>query len=197
MRSPGSIPNTTQPTCTTRCAASRSAPPSGFAPDCNVDDFALTPAERALLLALNDRGVRYLVVGLGAAVLEGAPVATQDLDIWLEQVDDPRVASAARAAGGFWISGFGLQPPAFGGQGLERLDVVLTAHGLDTFDVEYANAIPREIESVALRVLSLPRVIASKRATNRPKDRAALPALEATLAARESRQGETNDGSSG
>lgn len=149
-----------------------------------MDDFALTPAERTLLRALNDRGVRYLVIGLGAAVLEGAPVATQDLAIWLERVDDPRVSQAAADAGGFWIPGFGVQPPAFGGQGLERLDVVLTAHGLDAFDDEYARGIARDIEGVALRVLPLDRVIASKRATNRPKDLAALPALEATLLAR-------------
>jgi hypothetical protein len=42
----------------------------------------------------------------------------------------------------------------------------------------------REIEGVLLHILPLERVIASKRSTNRPKDRAALPALEATLAAR-------------
>jgi len=149
-----------------------------------VDDFALTPAERDLFRALNGRGVRFIVVGLGAAVLEGAPLATQDLDIWLEQLDEPRLALAATDAGGFWVSGFGVQPPTFGGPGLERLDVVLTAHGLDAFEAEYAGAIPREIEGVSLHILPLTRVIASKRATNRPKDRAALPALEATLLAR-------------
>jgi hypothetical protein len=41
-----------------------------------VDDFALTPAERALFTALQKRGIKFLIVGLGAAVLEGAPVAT-------------------------------------------------------------------------------------------------------------------------
>jgi hypothetical protein len=150
-----------------------------------VDDFVLTPAERALFRALHARGVRFLVVGLSAAVLEGAPIATQDIDVWLEKLDD-RVALAASDAKAFWVSGFGVQPPAFGGHGLERLDVVLTAHGLADFDSEYAGAIVREIEGVALHVLPLERVIASKRATNRPKDRAALPALEATLAARRS-----------
>lgn len=162
-----------------------------------MDDFALAPAERALFGALNERGVRYLVVGLGAAVLEGAPVATQDLDIWLERIDDPNVGNAATAAGGFWVPGCGVQPPAFGGPGMERLDVVLTAHGLDAFDVEYAHAIARQIDGVPLRILSLPRVIARKRATNQPKDRAALPALEATLAARRSLQGEADDWSTG
>ncbi len=154
---------------------------------CSVDDFALTPAERALLSALNARGVRFLIVGLGAAVLEGAPLATQDLDLWLERLDD-RVSDAARAAGGFWVSGFGAQPPAFGGDGMERLDVVLTAHGLEDFDAEYARSIGREIDGVPVRILPLARVIASKRATNRPKDQAALPALEATLLAKRSRE---------
>lgn len=149
-----------------------------------MDDFALTPAERALFHALTRRGVRYLVVGLGAALIEGAPVSTLDLDIWLERIDDPRLALAATDSGGFWLPGFGVQPPAFGGRGLERLDVVLTAHGLDAFDVEYAAAIPRDIEGVSLRVLPLERIIASKRAANRLKDRASLPALEATLLAR-------------
>jgi hypothetical protein len=152
-----------------------------------VDDFALTPAERALLEGLNERGVRFLIVGLGAAVLEGAPLATQDVDLWLESLDD-RVAAAAQAAGGFWVSGVGVQPPAFGGDGLERLDVVLTSHGLESFDVEYVGSVAREIDGVPVRVLPLARVIASKRATNRPKDQAALPALEATLLAKRSRE---------
>jgi hypothetical protein len=42
---------------------------------------------------------------------------------------------------------------------------------------------------VAVKVLPLERVIASKRATNRLKDIAALPALEATLLARRQSSG--------
>lgn len=150
-----------------------------------MDDFALTPAERALFEALNRRGVPFLIIGIGAAALEGAPLATQDLDLWFERVhDDERIRLAAADAGGFWISGFGSQPPAFGGAGLERIDVVLTAHGLEPFPAEYAGAVLREVDGVSLHVLPLDRVIASKRATNRVKDLAQLPALEATLLAR-------------
>lgn len=163
---------------------SNGPPPSVSAPDCNVDDFALTVAERQLLRALDARGVRFLVVGLSAAVLEGAPVATQDIDLWFEQIDE-RVAEAASEARGFWISGFGVQPPAFGGPDLDRIDVVLTAHGLSDFMTEYKEAVVREVDGLPLRVLPLERIIASKRATSRPKDLAALPALEATLAARQ------------
>lgn len=149
-----------------------------------MDSFALTPAERALFAALKARGIKFLIIGLGAAVLEGAPVATQNLDLWFERLDTDQLTLAATDAGGFWVPAFGMQPPAFGGEGLSRIDVVLTAHGLRRFADEYDASIEREIEGVHVRVLPLDRVIASKRATARPKDAASLPALEATLRAK-------------
>ena len=108
-----------------------------------VEDFVLTPAERALFGALQARGVRFIVVGMSAAVPEGAPVATQAIDVWFERVDDEQIREAAKESGGFWISGFGMQPPSFGGAGLDRIDVVLTVHGLDDFATEY----PRTFEA--------------------------------------------------
>jgi len=149
-----------------------------------VDDFALNLAERRLFEALSRHGIRFLIIGMGAAALEGAPFATQDIDVWFASVEDPRIPQAAREAGGFWISGFGVQPPSFGGDELTRIDVVLTAHGLADFDAEYAAAVDRTLDGVSLRVLPLERVIASKRSTGRMKDAAQLPGLEATLAAR-------------
>lgn len=127
--------------------------------------------------------MRYLVIGLGAAVLQGAPVSTQDIDLWFEHPGSDAVRAAAAAVGAFWISAFGLQPPGLGGTGLERIDTVLTAHGLASFDAEYAGAVPMMIDGIPVKVLPLARVIASKRATNRPKDVAAMPALEATMRA--------------
>lgn len=153
-----------------------------------MDDFALTPAERRLFETLNAHGVRYLVVGLGAAVLQGAPLSTQDLDIWLEQPGSDAVRRALAEADGFWVPAFGLQPPGIGGDGLERIDTVLTAHGLDTFAAEYDRAMDFGIDGIPIRVLPLDRIIHSKRSTGRPKDLAALPALEATLAARGARE---------
>ncbi|MBY0492835.1 MAG: hypothetical protein K2Y23_01350 [Cyanobacteria bacterium] len=150
-----------------------------------MDVFALTEAERSLFSALRERGVSYLIVGLGAAVLEGAPVATQDLDLWFERIDDERIRLAAADAGGFWIPAFGMRPPGFGGDGLARIDVVLTAHGLEPFAVEYRRAVGHVIDGVPVTVLPLDRVVVSKRATNRAKDAAAIPALEATLRARD------------
>jgi hypothetical protein len=150
-----------------------------------VSEFVLTAAEKTLLEGLNALGVRYLVVGMGAALLEGASGTTQDLDLWFGSIDAARVGEAARRAGGFYTQGFGMQPPAIGGDGLDRVDLVLTASGLDPFDDEYARARVYELDGLQVRVLPLARVIASKRAANRPKDAAQLPILEATLAAKE------------
>jgi hypothetical protein len=149
-----------------------------------VSEFALTHAEKVLLEALRDLNVPCLLVGMGAALIEGAQGTTQDLDLWFGRVDGAKVGEAARRAGGFYTAGFGLQPPAIGGEGLERVDVVLTASGLDPFDAEFARAREYEVDDVRVRVLPLERVIVSKRAANRPKDAAQLPLLEAALAAR-------------
>jgi hypothetical protein len=47
------------------------------------------------------------------------------------------------------------------------------------------NGKKKPIDGIPVKVLPLERVIASKRSTNRPKDLAALPALEAALRARD------------
>ena len=107
-------------------------------------------------------------------------MSTVDLDLWFESATEEGIPLAARDAGGSWISGFGLGPPGFGGAGLDRIDVVLTAQGLGSFGDEYAGAKEIDVDGVHVR---MKRVIASKRVAGRAKDLAQMPALEATLAA--------------
>lgn len=149
-----------------------------------MSELVLTSAERALLEALHRLGVRYLIVGMGAALLEGTPGTTQDLDLWFGRLDEAALREAATRAGGFYTSGFGLQPPAIGGEELDRIDLVLTASGLESFEQEYGSAIDYELDGVKVKVLPLDRVLASKRAARRAKDLAQIPMLEAALAAR-------------
>lgn len=146
-------------------------------------DSTLTDAERRLLTELEARGVRYLVVGMSAALIQGARGATEDIDLWFEDVTDPRIAEAVRAAGGIWVSGsFGTGPPRIGGDELgERFDVVVHMSGLDSFDAEYGQARHEEVDGVALPVLSLERILHSKKAAARPKDLAAIHAIEDAL----------------
>src|SRR5437016_1752407 len=98
--------------------------PSACGSDSTMDDAGrglLSDAERRFLLALNELGIRYLIVGMSAALLQGARGATEDIDLWFEDVGDPRIGEAARRASGFWITRS--QPPLLGGAIGDRFDV--------------------------------------------------------------------------
>jgi hypothetical protein len=145
--------------------------------------YAFTDEERRFLLALDTRGVRYLVIGMTSAVLQGARGVTEDIDLWFERPDDPRIAEAAHDAGGFYVSGsFGMRPPALGGALGERFDVVTHVDGAESFERERGRAVCIDVEGVVLPLMPLARVLASKRASGRPKDQAQIPALEEALA---------------
>jgi predicted nucleotidyltransferase len=148
-------------------------------------ELVLTEPERVFLRALGELGVRYMIVGLSAAVLQGADTVTADIDLWLEDRSDPRIHEAATRAGGVWVpASFGMMPPMIGGDALgDRFDVVLTMTGLEAFSVEARDAKTIEVDGIPLPVLPLERIIHSKRAAGRRKDAAVLPALEAALAA--------------
>ncbi|MBN1610409.1 MAG: hypothetical protein JW940_27520 [Polyangiaceae bacterium] len=145
-------------------------------------DSVLTEPERRFLAELHARGVEYMIVGLTAASLHGADTTTVDVDLWFATTADPRIGEAANAAGGIWVSGFGMMPASLGGA-LERFDVVLHMSGLEGFAAEFERSKSTTIEGVSVRILALDRILASKRAANRVKDRAVIPALEEALAA--------------
>ncbi len=145
----------------------------------DFDGASLSDAERAFLRALNALGVRYLIVGMSAALLQGARGATEDIDLWFESLGDPRIGDAARGAGGVWVTR--TQPPLLGGGVGDRWDIVTTMSGLPSFANEYSAAKVMTIDDVEVRVLPLSRVIVSKRAANRLKDQAVLYTLESTL----------------
>ena len=150
-------------------------------------DIVLTSAERALLEALSALGVRYLIVGMGAALIEGAPGTTQDIDLWFERLDTTELREAARRAGGFYTSGLGLQPPAVGGEGSIASTWCSPRRDSSPSSKGFARAREYDLDGVRVRVLPLERIIVNKRAAKRPKDSAQLPMLEAALAARRAR----------
>jgi hypothetical protein len=154
-------------------------------------DSTLTIAERTFLEELERRGVRFMVVGMSGALIQGARGATEDIDLWFEDLSDPRIGAAVRAAGGIWVSGsFGMGPPRIGGEALsERFDVVVQMTGLRDFASEYGAVTFELIDGVSLPVLPLSRILQSKRAAGRPKDQAILHALEDALALLEEGEG--------
>jgi predicted nucleotidyltransferase len=160
--------------------------------DCAVPrDEIFSQSELAFLEELQRRRVRFLVVGLSAATLQGVPVVTQDVDLWFAKLGEPRMVAAVKAVDGFYTPATAYTPPQLGGERVKLYDLVTGMHGLKSFATEYRNAKTVKIGKLCLKVLPLERIIASKRAANRRKDLLTLPVLEdavTTLAERKRRR---------
>jgi hypothetical protein len=140
-----------------------------------------TDEEQAFLHALVEESVPFLVVGLAGAALQGAPAVTQDVDLWFADITDVRFQRVLRRLGITYVPPTEQNPPLLVGAGSELFDIVTHMHGLDSFEIEAQHSLRIRIGDVEVPVLPLERIIRSKRATNRPRDRAILPALEDTL----------------
>jgi len=146
--------------------------------------LSLNRNEIAFLKALNNNQVRYLIVGLSSAILQNASVVTQDVDLWIEELGSKPFNQAVTEVGGFYIPPgvAGPNPPMLGPDTLKIFDIVTHMHGLENFSEEFNRSIEAEIEEITVRLLPLDRIIVSKEAINREKDKAVLPALKAALA---------------
>jgi hypothetical protein len=141
-----------------------------------------TAREVSFLKELHKQGVDYMIVGAAAAALQGAPIVTQDIDLWFRDLADPAVRKAVAKVGGVIVPSIGLHPPTFAGEAVELFDIVLTMHGLGTFDEEKEHSILVDLGRLPVRILALDRIIKSKETAGRPKDVLALPVLKDALA---------------
>jgi predicted nucleotidyltransferase len=146
-----------------------------------------------LLRVLLDHHVRFIVVGGAAAVLQGVPINTLDVDVVYDRADD-NVAALMTALSELDAvfrtdarrlrpneshlrsSGHKLLLTRFG-----ILDLLATIED----DTEYAALLPHaetiRVGDLSVLVLSLARLIEVKRKLTRPKDKLMLLHLEATL----------------
>lgn len=141
----------------------------------------LSEAELRLLESLLRHKIRFMVVGLSAAALQGAPVVTEDIDLWFDNLSDPKLMQALVKVGAAYIPPFGYNPPMLGGAGSEPLAVVIRMNGLEEFADEWKRALEINVGKLKLKVLPLERILVSKQAANRPKDRRVIPVLQNTL----------------
>ena len=138
--------------------------------------------EIRLLGNLLKHKVRFMVVGLSAATLQGAPVVTQDVDLWFEKLGDDAISRALREVGAAYVPPSINNPPMLAGVGAELFDIVIRMDGLGTFAEELKNCVEIPIGRQKLKVLALDRILASKLAANRPKDKLTIPVLRDALA---------------
>jgi predicted nucleotidyltransferase len=148
------------------------------------------PELSALLRALLDAGVDFVLVGGAAAVIQGAPITTQDIDI----VHARSEANVSRLlavladldASVRDLAGRSLPPSADAllgtGQSLlvtrlGRLDALGTLHDGRGYAELLGHTDVVDLSGLKLRVLDLPTLIEIKASTGRAKDRLVVPVL--------------------
>ena len=120
-----------------------------------------SPAERRVLESLLRHDVSFMVEGLSGAVLQGAPVVTQDIDLWFENLGEPKMLRAK-------------------GPKCSTLSIHMSGLGSFAEDVKHALHIP--LGRFQAKVLPLERILSIKMAANRPKERLVIPVRRYTWA---------------
>jgi len=154
---------------------------------------------QALLAKLCDAGVEFIIVGGAAAVMQGAPITTNDLDIVHRRTPEnvTRLLEVLRRIDATMRYDFahrGLRPTAEMLAGRGQINLSTSLGPLDPlcqldegkgYDELLPHSEPVMDQGRLLRVLNLPMLIAVKTKAGRPKDRLVLPILIATMQERE------------
>lgn len=156
-----------------------------------------------ILSLLLEREVRFIVIGAVAAIAQGGPLITQDLDITPAR-DSDNLARLAAALGDLDAqlripndpSGieFPIEPRFLGSVDSWTLktpsgdiDLLFAPSGTAGYADLKRSAIPAELWGHEVLVASLPDIIRMKEAAGRPKDLGQIPALRQTLELRRER----------
>jgi predicted nucleotidyltransferase len=137
-----------------------------------------------ILLALRDSGVEAIVVGSVAALLQGAPLSTDDMDVLIRDTPNNRdkLKEVERRLGGHAVEISPLTPTLRITTPRAHLDILFDeiSGGLG-FQGLRSRSARIELGDVVAVVASLEDIIASKEAAGRPKDLGQLPILRDTL----------------
>jgi len=146
---------------------------------------------------LVEHRVAFIIVGGMAAVLQGAPVHTIDLDIVYARTEENiecLMAALRELEATFRTDARRLVPNethlrSAGHKLLQTRHGVLDVLGTIEENTGYDDLLPDidllDLGGFVVQVISLPRLVKIKRSLSRPKDRAMLIILEATLAEKE------------
>jgi hypothetical protein len=127
-----------------------------------------------------------IMIGNAAAALQGAPVTTVDLDFLFRKTTAnlQKLKKVARALNAVILRPYYPVSDLFRWSADDdalQIDFMATAHGVRSYNSVRSRATYTGIGGEQILVASLSDIIASKRAANRPRDRAVMDVLSATL----------------
>ena len=146
-------------------------------------DIELPLDFKEFLKLLNEKSVRYLLIGGYAVGYHGYPRATNDMDIWIAVHPD----NAARVVAVLRDFGFDLPELTPGlflqkdkiirmGNPPMRLEISTGISGVE-FEESYASRIVDVLDGVEVNIIDLPHLKTNKKAAGRLKDLADLENL--------------------
>lgn len=148
----------------------------------------------ALLIGLDRAGVEFILVGGLAAVIQGAPITTMDIDIVHRQTQDniSKLLDFLKSVKAYHrrMDDKIIEPTAehLSGKGhslfttrLGPLDVLATIEQGHSYEDLVGYAIEINFRGHTIRVLDLEMLIKLKKTSKDPKDNQRLPVLEETL----------------
>ena len=137
-----------------------------------------------MLKCLNKAGVDYMLVGGWAVNMYGYIRATVDLDIWI-LADSENAKKVYSAVAEFGAPVSEMKPEEFAEYGMIfqigvapcRVDIISKISGVSYADA-VTRAVPKTIDGIPVRIISLDDLIANKKASGRAKDLADVEVLE-------------------
>ena len=137
-----------------------------------------------MLKCLNRAGVDYMLVGGWAVNMYGYIRATVDLDIWI-LADSENAKKVYGAVAEFGAPVSEMKPEEFAEYGMIfqigvapcRVDIISKISGVSYADA-VTRAVPKTIDGIPVRIISLDDLIANKKASGRAKDMADVEVLE-------------------
>ncbi len=128
--------------------------------------------------ALDAEKIRFQLIGMSAAILQGVPVTTIDVDFWLDLPARQymRAVNVARLLGAKMVRNT-IVELADG----TLVNFIFEVTGLKSFAAEFRKARKLDFQGLTILVMPLESIRKSKAATMRPKDEAHIYYIDETL----------------
>ena len=135
--------------------------------------------------ALGTEKIEFLLIGMSAAIIQGVPGSTIDIDLWINlptrQYMRPIKVALAQGAKMLRNTVIELSDETL-------VNFVYAVTGLDSFAREYGNAVRLPFQGATIPVLPLESIRKSKVAVGRPKDLVHVQQIESTLKLKHARK---------
>ena len=127
---------------------------------------SISPLSRLVQL-LGEEKIRFQVVGMTAAAMQGVIMGTIDTDIWVDLPERQyiRLLNIVTTLGGTALS-----PTVYVLPDGKMVNFLFKVNGVGSFGAEYKKAVRAKLDGYPVKALPLKRILASKKAIRRDKD---------------------------